>query len=54
MLARLERALTEQKVSVTEFLYQHNLAPSTFYKIKKAKTVYAKAEQALLERLEKV
>jgi predicted transcriptional regulator len=53
MLARLERALTEQKVSVTEFLYQHNLAPSTFYKIKKEKQCTPKQNKLYLSALKK-
>jgi predicted transcriptional regulator len=53
MLARLERALTEQKVSVTEFLYQHNLAPSTFYKIKKEKKCTPKQNKLYLSALKK-
>ena len=51
MLARLERALTEQKVSVTEFLYQHNLAPSTYYKIKKDKQCTPKQNKLYLSAL---
>ena len=53
MLARLERALTEQKVSVTEFLYQHNLAPSTYYKIKKDKQCTPKQNKLYLSALKK-
>jgi hypothetical protein len=40
MLARLERALTEQKVSVTEFLYQHKAwRRQLSIKLKKPKSV---------------
>ena len=47
MLARLERALTEQKLSVAKFLYQHNLAPSTFYKVKKDKQCTPKQPETI-------
>jgi len=53
MLARLDRALTEQKVSVTEFLVQHSLAPSTFYKIKKDKQCTPKQNKLYLSALRK-
>jgi predicted transcriptional regulator len=52
MLARLDRVLTEGNVSVTKFLLDQGLAPSTFYKIRKSKTSErSKHEQTLQKNL---
>jgi|TARA_R110000823_G_scaffold204456_3_gene335446 predicted transcriptional regulator len=50
-LARLERALKDRNVSLAEFLAQHELSQSTFYKAKSTNNITAKVNKLYLTAL---
>jgi predicted transcriptional regulator len=54
MLARLDRVLTEGNVSVTKFLHDQGLVPSTFYKIRKSKTITSKMNKLYKKTLDEI